>query len=72
LGRKSPTKTSELLDIATNFNTGEEEVGAIFSDAKGNGRRMPLRVPPPVTLKRKRTKAGRESNSVRRTPSLPQ
>jgi hypothetical protein len=35
LGRKSPTKASELLDIATNFTTGEEAVGAIFPDAKG-------------------------------------
>jgi hypothetical protein len=35
LGRKSPTKASELLDIATNFATGEEAVGAIFPDAKG-------------------------------------
>jgi hypothetical protein len=35
LGLKSPTKASELLDIATNFATGEEAVGAIFPDAKG-------------------------------------
>jgi hypothetical protein len=35
LGRKSPTKTSELLDIATNFATGKKAVKAIFSDAKG-------------------------------------
>jgi hypothetical protein len=35
LGHKSPTKASELLDIATNFTTGEEAVGAIFPDAKG-------------------------------------
>jgi hypothetical protein len=35
LGRKSPTKASELLDIATNFATGEEAIGAIFPDSKG-------------------------------------
>jgi hypothetical protein len=35
LGRKSPTKASELLDITTNFATGEEAVGAIFPDTKG-------------------------------------
>jgi hypothetical protein len=35
LDRKSPTKASELLDIATNFATGEEAVRAIFPDAKG-------------------------------------
>ena len=32
LGRKTPTSTSQLLDIATNFASGEEAVGAIFSD----------------------------------------
>jgi hypothetical protein len=35
LGRKSPTKASELLDITINFATDEEVVGAIFPDAKG-------------------------------------
>jgi hypothetical protein len=35
LGRKSPTKVSELLDIATNFATSEEVVGTLFPDAKG-------------------------------------
>jgi hypothetical protein len=35
LGRKSPTKASELLDIATSFATGKEAVGAIFPDTKG-------------------------------------
>jgi hypothetical protein len=35
LGRRSPTKASELLDIATNFATGEEAIRAIFPDAKG-------------------------------------
>jgi hypothetical protein len=34
LGRMSPTKASELLDITTNFATGEEAVQAIFPDAK--------------------------------------
>ena len=33
LGRKTPTSTSQLLDIATNFASGEEVVGAIFSDS---------------------------------------
>jgi hypothetical protein len=35
LDRKSSTKATELLDISTNFTTGEEAVGAIFPDAKG-------------------------------------
>jgi ribose 5-phosphate isomerase len=34
LGRKSHTKASELLDITTNFATGEEAVGAIFPNGK--------------------------------------
>jgi hypothetical protein len=34
LGRMSPTKASELLDITTNFATSEEAVQAIFPDAK--------------------------------------
>jgi hypothetical protein len=35
LGRKGPRTTRELLDIATNFASGEEAVGAIFHDTKG-------------------------------------
>ena len=37
LGRKTPTSTSQLLDIATNFASGEEAVGAIFSDDNAKG-----------------------------------
>jgi len=32
LSRKTATSTSQLLDITTNFASGEEAVGAIFSD----------------------------------------
>jgi hypothetical protein len=35
LGRKGPRTTRELLDIATNFASGEEAIGAIFHDTKG-------------------------------------
>ena len=37
LGRNVPTTAAALLDIATNFASGEEAVGAIFpnNDAKG-------------------------------------
>jgi len=38
LGRKTPTSTSQLLDIATNFTLGEEVVGAIFSDGTTKGK----------------------------------
>jgi hypothetical protein len=35
LGRKGSCSTKELLDIATNFASGKEVVGAIFHDTKG-------------------------------------
>ena len=38
LGCKTPTSTSQLLDIATNFASGEEAVGAIFSDSNAKGK----------------------------------
>jgi len=38
LGHKTPTSTSQLLDIANNFTFGEEAVGAIFSDDKAMGK----------------------------------
>jgi hypothetical protein len=39
LGRKGPCTTRELLDIANNFASGEEAVGAIFHDTKGKEKR---------------------------------
>jgi hypothetical protein len=39
LGHKGPC-TRELLDIATNFASGEEAVGAIFHDTKGKKKRQ--------------------------------
>ena len=40
MGRNVPTTVTALLDIATNFASGEEAVGAIFpnNDAKGKQR----------------------------------
>jgi len=35
LGRNPPTSTNELFDIATNFASGEEAVGAIFNYERG-------------------------------------
>jgi hypothetical protein len=34
LGRKTPTTASELMDIATKFASGQEEVEAIFRKDK--------------------------------------
>jgi hypothetical protein len=41
LGRKTPTKASELMNIATKFASGQEAVEAIFQAASGTaaGRR---------------------------------
>jgi hypothetical protein len=35
LGRSPPVDSNELFDIATNFASGEEAVGAIFDGKKG-------------------------------------
>jgi hypothetical protein len=35
LGRSSPVYSNELFDIATNFASDEEAVGAIFDSKKG-------------------------------------
>jgi hypothetical protein len=39
LGRKTPTKASELMDIATKFASGQEAVDAIFHNGKGSTKR---------------------------------
>jgi hypothetical protein len=39
LGRKTPTRASELMDIATKFASGQEAVEAIFwKDKQPQGR----------------------------------
>ena len=35
LGRNPPSSANELFDVATNFASGEEAVGAIFDGEKG-------------------------------------
>jgi hypothetical protein len=35
LGRNPPSSANELFDIATNFASGEEAVGAIFDSERG-------------------------------------
>ena len=39
LGRNVPTLAAVLLDIATNFASGEEAIGAIFPDSDTKGKR---------------------------------
>jgi hypothetical protein len=58
LGYKSPTKASELLDIVTNFTPGEEAVGAIFPDAKGNWKEDAAKVSASHDPKKKKKKGG--------------
>ena len=38
LGRNVPTSAAALLDIATNFASGEEAVRAIFPDSEAKGK----------------------------------
>ena len=38
LGRNVPRTAAALLDIATNFASGEEAVGAIFPDSDSKGK----------------------------------
>jgi hypothetical protein len=38
LGRKTPTKPNELMDIATKFASGQEAVEALFHKDKGDGK----------------------------------
>jgi len=40
LGRNVPTSAAVLLDVATNFASGEEAVGAIFPDNDTKGKQM--------------------------------
>jgi hypothetical protein len=62
LGRNVPTTAAMLLDIATNFTSGEEAVRAIFpnNDAKGKQRDEALG-PRPLTSPRKRKRVTRGS-----------
>ena len=39
LGRNVPTSAAALLDVATNFASGEEAIGAIFPDGEAKGKR---------------------------------
>jgi hypothetical protein len=41
LGRKTPTRASELMDIATKFASGQEAVEAIFRKDKPPQGRQP-------------------------------
>jgi hypothetical protein len=39
LGRKTPTKANELMDITMKFALGQEAIEALFHKDKGDGKR---------------------------------
>jgi hypothetical protein len=69
LGHRGQHTTRELLDIATNFASGEEVVGQSFMTprARRNSRRTSMRVAPAATPRRRR----RLSNHARPPLWLP-
>jgi hypothetical protein len=68
LGRKTPTKASELMDIATKFASGQEAVEAIFrKDKQPQGRQKedaPEATAPHGTKKKTRKKAQAKCDAV--------
>jgi hypothetical protein len=63
LGRNVPTSAAALLDIATNFASGEEAVGAIFpdNDTKGKQRdEAPGASAPHLPKKKKNGRQGKQ------------
>jgi hypothetical protein len=56
LGRKTPTKASELIDIATKFASGQEAVEAIFHENKGKGKRKEDALEAPTQRNSKKNK----------------
>jgi hypothetical protein len=66
LGRKTPTRASELMDIATKFASGQEVVEAIFRKDKQPQGRQPEDVPEAST-QRGTKKKGKKSQAKRDT-----
>jgi hypothetical protein len=65
LGRKTPTKASELMDIATKFASGQEAVDAIFlKDTQPQGR--PPKDAPEASTQRGAKKKGKKKSQAKR------
>jgi hypothetical protein len=65
LGRKTPTKASELMDIATKFSSGQEAVEAIFrKDKQPQGRQQ--EDVPEVSAQRGTKKKAKKKSQVKR------
>jgi hypothetical protein len=65
LGRKTPTKASELMDIATKFASGQEAVEAIFRKDKQPQGRQPEDVPE-ASAQRGTKKKGKKKSQAKR------
>jgi hypothetical protein len=65
LGRKTPTKASELMDIATKFASGQEAVEAIFRKDKQPQGRQPEDVPEASAQRGARKKGKKKSQAKR-------
>jgi hypothetical protein len=65
LGRKTPTKASELMDIATKFASGQEAVEAIFRKDKQPQGRQQEDVPEVFTQRGTKKKAKKKSQAKR-------
>ena len=66
LGRNVPTSAAALLDVATNFASGEEAIGAIFPDGEPKGKRRDEALGPQLPTsprKRKRVAKGSKRSS---------
>jgi hypothetical protein len=65
LGRKTPTKASELMDIATMFASGQEAVEAIFRKDKQPQGRQQEDVPEASAQRGTKKKAKKKSQAKR-------
>jgi hypothetical protein len=65
LGRKTPTRASELMDIATKFASGQEAVEAIFRKDKQPQGRQPEDVPEASTQRGTKKKGKKKSQAKR-------
>jgi hypothetical protein len=65
LGRKTPTRVSELMDIATKFASGHEAVEAIFRKDKQPQGRPPEEVPEASTQRGTKKKGKKKSQAKR-------
>jgi hypothetical protein len=73
LGRKTPTKASELMDIATKLASGQEAFEAIFQKAsslKDGSRKMSPRRPPSVARRRPRRRRKQSATPLTRISLL--